>query len=70
YLKKPVGARPGSSMKLFRIDQHSQASATNIRFGVEAGEYIQIIAGATRGDSFILSDMSRWQDQTTLSIKD
>ncbi len=70
YLKKPVGARPGSSMKLFRIDQHSQASATNIRFGVEAGEYIQIIAGATRGDSFVLSDMSRWQDQTTLSIKD
>lgn len=70
YLKKPVGARPGSSMKLFRLAQESQALAANIRLGVEAGEFIQIIAGATRGDSFILSDMSRWQDQTTLSIKD
>lgn len=70
YLKKPVGARPGSEMKLFRLDAKSQALAANIRLGVEAGEFIQIIAGATRGDSFILSDMSRWQDQTTLSIKD
>lgn len=70
YLKKPVGARPGSSMKLFRITEESQALAANISLGVEAGEFIQIIAGATKGDSFILSDMSRWQDQTTINIKD
>jgi len=70
YLKKPVGARPGSNMKLFRMAEDSQALAANIQLGVEAGEFIQIIAGATRGDSFILSDMSRWQEQTTLSIKD
>lgn len=70
YLKKPVGARPGSNMKLFRLTEESHALAANIRLGVEAGEFIQIIAGATRGDSFILSDMSRWQDQTQLSIKD
>jgi biotin carboxyl carrier protein len=70
YLKKPVGARPSSNMKLFRLTEESRALAANIRLGVEAGEFIQIIAGATRGDSFILSDMSRWQDQTQLSIKD
>lgn len=70
YLKKPVGARPQSMMQLFRLHNDDTAEAVNISLGAETGEFIQIIAGATAGESYILSDMSRWQDQTTISIKD
>ncbi|MDF2179063.1 HlyD family efflux transporter periplasmic adaptor subunit [Aliiglaciecola sp. CAU 1673] len=70
YIKKPIGARPGNSMRLFRLSDESHAKATNINLGAEAGDFIQIIAGAAVGESYILTDMSRWQDQPSISIKD
>ncbi|NQZ11802.1 MAG: efflux RND transporter periplasmic adaptor subunit [Algicola sp.] len=71
YLRKPVNATPGASVKLFRIlPNQSQAELVEITYGQQTGEYMQIIAGAHQGESFILSDMSRWQDFSSITIID
>jgi len=71
YLKKPVNAMAGGKTKLFRLkDQGETAEATVVVYGEETDEFIQIIAGVSNGDSFILSDMSRWQDVAQITITD
>ena len=69
YLAKPVNAAPGSRGSLFRLaaDQAS-AERVEIRYGRETRQFIQILSGAEPGDSFILSDMSRWQDTSAITI--
>ena len=69
YLKKTVGSAPGSSTTLFRLSQDkNQAERISISYGRESGKYIQIVSGAKQGESYILSDMSRWQDTLALTI--
>lgn len=69
YLKKPINAVAGSSVTLFRIHNESTlAEAVEVSFGEETSEFIQIITGAKSGESFILSDMSRWQDVQQIAI--
>jgi len=71
YLKKPVNAMAGGKTKLFRLkDQGETAEAIAVVYGEETDEFIQIIAGVSNGDSFILSDMSRWQDVAQITITD
>lgn len=71
YVKKPINAVPGSNGKLFKIHSDKDlAEAVNVSYGKETNEYIQIITGANSGDSFILSDMSRWQDVPQITIID
>jgi len=70
YLKKPVGALPNSSIKLFRLTENDQAEVVNISLGVESDEFMQIKTGASVGESYILSDMSRWQQHNKIAIKD
>ncbi|KGJ97971.1 efflux RND transporter periplasmic adaptor subunit [Thalassotalea sp. ND16A] len=69
YLKKPVNAQPGGIGTLFKLQQDSSvAQAVDVTYGEETGEFIQILTGVNSGDSFILSDMSRWQDLTQITI--
>lgn len=69
YLKKPVNAARGLQTKLFRIAPNSsQAELVNITYGQESGEFIEVLDGAQLADTFILSDMSRWQDSPTIAI--
>lgn len=69
YLKKPVNAQPGGNGTLFKLQQDSTfAQAVDVTYGEETGEFIQILTGVNSGDSFILSDMSRWQDLTQITI--
>ena len=69
YLQKPVNAAPNSLTSLFRLEtDQTKAYAVDIRYGQETGEFIQILAGAQPNESYILSDVSRWQDVSTVSI--
>lgn len=71
YLRKPVNAKPGSSTRLFRISaDKTQAEQVAVTFGEETGQYMQIVAGAKPGERFILSDMSRWQDFSSVTLSD
>ncbi|OUS28074.1 hypothetical protein A9Q98_08015 [Thalassotalea sp. 42_200_T64] len=69
YLKKPVNAQSGGIGTLFKLQPDSSvAQAVNVTYGEETGEFIQILTGVNSGDSFILSDMSRWQDLAQITI--
>ncbi|MFQ3190988.1 MAG: HlyD family secretion protein [Paraglaciecola sp.] len=69
YIKKPVSASTGMKTQLFKVDEsQEQAEKVAIIYGQESGEFIQILAGALEHDTFILSDMSRWNDSTHIAI--
>ena len=71
YIERPVAATENSRMSLFKLMPGGDtANATALTFGVENGRYIQIAAGAKEGDTFILSDTSRYDPQTELTIVD
>ena len=69
YIKKPVNASEGMKTSLFKVsDTLSEATKVAVRYGVESGEYIQILSGASEHDNFILSDMSRWGKANNITI--
>jgi len=69
YIKKPINASTGMKTQLFRVDKtQEQAQQVPISYGQESGEYIQILNGALENETYILSDMSRWENSAEISI--
>jgi len=59
YMERPVNGRANSSSNLFRLDDsHDYAMRIGVKFGKEAGRYIEIIEGGKVNDTFIVSDLS------------
>ena len=59
YMERPVNAKANSSISLFRLDDSNNAATrTQVKFGKEAGRYIEIIEGGKVNDTFIVSDLS------------
>jgi multidrug efflux pump subunit AcrA (membrane-fusion protein) len=71
YIKKPVNASAGKRATLFKLSNElNQAEQVEITYGQESGEYIQIVSGAIAEQTFVLSDMSRWQEVPVVTIID
>ena len=71
YIKKPVNVAAGMKTRLFRLLANtSQAEQINITFGQESDEFIEIVSKVNTTDTFILSDMSRWQETNKITITD
>jgi hypothetical protein len=69
YIKKPVSASTGMKTQLFKLgESQEQAEKVVITYGQESGEFIQILSGASEHDTFILSDMSRWNESAHIAI--
>jgi multidrug resistance efflux pump len=69
YIKRPAGARSGTNVALYKVISNNQAETQSIRFGAQAGQNIQILAGAEVNEQFIISDLSNLQATTnTLNI--
>lgn len=63
YMKRPVNGKANSSFSLFRLDEsNNSAMRTQVKFGKEAGRYIEIINGGKLNDTFIVSDLSLIKD--------
>ncbi len=59
YRERPVNGRANSNSSLFRLDDsNNTAMRTQVKFGKEAGRYIEIIDGGNVNDIFIVSDLS------------
>jgi multidrug resistance efflux pump len=59
YMNRPVNAKANSGNQLFRVDDsNDHAVRTAVKFGKEAGRYIEIIEGGKVDDVFIVSDLS------------
>jgi multidrug efflux pump subunit AcrA (membrane-fusion protein) len=69
YIQRPAGAKANSSISLYRLDKENSASLQPVKFGVQAGQLMQIISGASAGQKFIISDLSNLHDTSqNLSI--
>ncbi len=59
YMERPVNGKANSNSSLFRLDDsNNTAMRTQVKFGKEAGRYIEIIDGGNVNDVFIVSDLS------------
>jgi HlyD family secretion protein len=59
YMERPVNGQANSNTRLFRLDDsHNTAQIVQVKFGKEAGRYIEIIEGGKVNDTFIVSDLS------------
>ncbi len=59
YMERPVNGKANSNASLFRLDDtNNYAMRAQVKFGKEAGRYIEIIEGGNVDDIFIVSDLS------------
>jgi HlyD family secretion protein len=59
YIERPANIRPNSQSRLFLLDGNSEnAQLTTLKFGHQAGRFIEIVSGAQPNDQFVVSDMS------------
>ncbi|WP_323145076.1 efflux RND transporter periplasmic adaptor subunit [Massilia phyllosphaerae] len=71
YVERPVNARANATTPVFRVSADGAAAdRAEIRFGTEAGRYIQVVAGVKPNDTVIVSDMSRYLRQTHVALAD
>lgn len=61
FIKRPAGAKANVSASLYRLNGQDNAISQDIRFGAQAGQFMQILSGASVGDQFIISDLSNLQ---------
>lgn len=59
YLKRPAGTKSNQQLNLYQIQSDNQHAKLNeLKFGVQAGQFMQVQSGAKEGDQFIISDLS------------
>ena len=69
YIKRPAGAKSNTSAALYRLNTQENATSQDLRFGAQAGQFMQILTGASVGEKFIISDLSNLQTSSqTISI--
>jgi HlyD family secretion protein len=69
YIKRPAGAKSNTNASLYRLNTQENATAQDLRFGAQAGQFIQVLSGASVGEQFIISDLSNLQaTNQTISI--
>ncbi len=69
YIKRPAGAKSNTNVSLYRLLSQESATSQELRFGAQAGQFIQILSGASVGEQFIISDLSNLQTTSqTLNI--
>jgi len=58
YMRRPAGIRANSEDSLYKITpQSSNATLQAVKFGQQAGDYIQLLNGAEVNEQFIISDL-------------
>lgn len=63
YIKRPAGIKSNSTAQLYKIDDTQQhARLHELTFGQQAGNYIEVVSGASTKDKFIISDLRHIQN--------
>ncbi|MGI5309472.1 efflux RND transporter periplasmic adaptor subunit [Rheinheimera sp. WS51] len=69
YIERPVNVRVNSKDSLYKLDKTEQlAEYSEVRYGEDAGRYIQVLSGAAVNDTFIVSDMTGFTEHKRISI--
>lgn len=60
YMERPAGVRSQGSGMLYQINEgNDSATLKNLEFGFSSGRLIEVKSGASDGDQFIASDLTR-----------
>lgn len=63
YIKRPAGTQSNTSASLYLVEENSnQATKRTLQFGVQTGQFIQILSGASAGQQFVISDLSNMSE--------
>lgn len=63
YIQRPAGIRASSDGYLYKINQkNTSANLQPIKFGQQAGDYIQLLSGAEVNQQYIISDLRHLQN--------
>lgn len=68
YIPNGSGVLSGKSQKIFVL-KGNQAEARTVEFGFRTSDKVEVISGLNAGEKVIISDMSIYQDKTTLKVK-
>ena len=69
FVKRPMFANEHSEAFAYLLTEDgSQADKVSIHFGQTSTQYIQITSGLTVGNNIIISDVSAWEKQQTISV--
>jgi multidrug efflux pump subunit AcrA (membrane-fusion protein) len=70
YVGRPVFASENSAVMLFKIEPDgTSASRVKVRFGRTSVNTIEVVDGLKPGDHVILSDMSKYDDQSRIRLQ-
>jgi HlyD family secretion protein len=69
YVEKPANAHANSTAKIFRLEGN-KADSAQITFGADAGRFIQVTGNTKVGDTFVLSDMQKYQNSSEVIMDD
>ncbi len=69
FVKRPMFASEQSEVFVYMLtEDDSQADKVKIHFGQTSTQYIQITSGLVAGNNIIISDVSAWEKQQTISV--
>jgi len=69
FIKRPNNAKAMSDGQLYRLDKKERSGVlTDVRYGLQSGDYIEVRAGLALGDKVIVSGTSQFSDQQVLEI--
>jgi len=70
YLKRPANIKMNTNSSLYKVDVTNKlAKQQRVKFGQQAGRYIEVLSGAKLNDKFIISDLTNIKETiNTLNI--
>jgi multidrug resistance efflux pump len=69
FVKRPMFASEQSEAFVYVLtEDDSQADKVSIHFGQTSTQYIQITSGLVAGNNIIISDVTAWEKQQTISV--
>ena len=65
YIERPANIKANSVSKMYLLDsRYNSAILKKIRFGQQAGRFVEIVSGVEVGDQFIISDLANFKKMT------
>ena len=67
YIETPSNAQANTSQALIKVDK-DDAQWQQVKFGNQTDQYIEVLSGASIGDSFVISDLSEYKGAGDFAI--
>ncbi len=66
YIKRPANVKTHAEISLYKLNENlHKAELWPVKFGYQAGQFIEIVSGAKRDEQFIISDLSNLKHSTS-----